>query len=113
MSNEMIHPNAEGFSERVTPKDPGENVFFYACQKCGGKHFRHAGYMEVMLPFMRSGNEKRVSMDSVPVKICVACKSAFVWFNEQAYDVTAQIDLTAWEKTEKEAHRATGPGGQC
>lgn len=35
------------------------------------------------------------------------------WINEQMYDVTDQIDLKAWEKTEKEAQAATGPGGQC
>lgn len=45
--------------------------------------------------------------------ICVSCKRAFVWLNEQMYDVTDQVDLAAWEKTEKEAHKATGPGGQC
>jgi hypothetical protein len=112
MATEMIDPSADGFRERVTPKEPSD-VFFFACKSCGGKHFRHAGYMEVMLPFMRAGNEKRVGMDSVPVKVCVGCKAAFVWLNGQAYDVTSEIDLTAWTKTEKEAHRATGPGGQC
>jgi len=114
MANEnLVHPDNEGFVDKVTPKTPNDDIFFFKCKKCGGSHFRHAGYMESMAPFIRPGNEKRVSVVSEPVKICVKCKSAFVWINEQMYDVTDQIDLEAWEKTEQEAHKATGPGGQC
>lgn len=29
------------------------------------------------------------------------------------YDVTDKIDMDAWDKAERELHRATGPGGQC
>src|SRR5947208_3609453 len=115
MENEtdLVNPKTEGFAERVTPKKPNNDVFFFECFGCKGTHFRHAGYVEIMLPFMRPGNERRVGMDSLPVKICVKCKNAYVWINEQMYDVTDKIDLTAWEHTEREMHRATGPGGQC
>lgn len=113
VANELIHPKNEGFVERVTPKAPGEDVFFFQCPNCRGHHFRHAGYIETMLPFMRSGGEKRVSVDSHAVKLCVKCKHAYIWLNEQMYDVTDKIDLDAWMQTEVEAHRATGPGGQC
>jgi len=112
-TTDLVHPANEGFAERVTPKKPGEDVFFFKCAKCGGSHFRHAGYVETMVPFIRSGNDKRVSVESHAVKLCVKCKSAFIWLNEQMFDVTEQVDLEAWEKTEKEAHKATGPGGQC
>lgn len=112
-STDLVNPANEGFAEKVTPKKPTEDIFFFKCKGCGASHFRHAGYMEVMVPFIRPGNEKRVSVDSLQVKVCVKCKTSFVWINEQMYDVTDQIDLAAWEKTEKEAHKATGPGGQC
>ncbi len=114
-TSDLIDPKNEGFVERVTPKEPGKDIFFYECQKegCGGVHFRHAGYVEIMVPFMRPGNEKRIGMSSEQVKICVKCKSAFVWVNEQVYDVTDKIDLEAWEKTEIELQKATGPGGEC
>ena len=115
MSDEQlpaIHPDAKGFSERVTPEKPGDDVFFFACE-CGHKHFRHAGYIANMLPFMRAGGEKRINLANLEVQVCVKCKKSYVWLNEQMYDVTDEIDLEAWEKTEREAHRATGPGGQC
>lgn len=111
--NDLVHPDNAGFVERVTPKRPGDDVFLFKCPGCGGCHFRHAGYVEVMAPFMRPGAEKRVAVESYPVKVCVACKSCYVWLNEQMYDVTDKVDLGAWEKTEREAHAATGPGGQC
>lgn len=112
-NNDLVHPENEGFVERVTPKQPDETIFFFKCKKCQGTHFRHAGYMQNLSPFMRAGGEKRVSMESLPVKVCVSCKSCFVWINEQMYDVTDQIDLKAWEKLEREMHKATGPGGDC
>jgi hypothetical protein len=109
-----LSPAAEGFSERVSPKKIDETkIFLHKCDNCSGVHFRHAGYVEVLVPFIRSGDEKRMLMQSEPVKVCVNCKHSFVWINEQAYDVTDRIDLTAWERTEREAQRATGPGGQC
>src|SRR5688572_23199284 len=109
---DLVHPGAEGFVERVTPKKPGEGLFFFKCS-CGHGHFRHAGYMEIMLPFMRSGGEKRVGLDQSHVIVCVKCKKCFVWVNEQMYDVTDQVDMQAWEKLEKDAQKATGPGGDC
>ena len=111
-SNELVHPANEGFKERVSPKKTDDTIFFFKC-KCGGHHFRHAGYMEVMLPFMRAGGEKRVGMDQTAVKVCVACRKCYIWLNEQMYEVTDKIDLNAWERAERELHKATGPGGQC
>ncbi len=97
----------------MTPKPPGDDIFFFTCKGCGGSHFRHAGYVEIMLPFMRPGGERRVGVESLPVKVCVSCKNCYVWINEQMYDVTKRIDLQAWEKAERELQTATGPGGQC
>jgi len=108
----LVHPDAEGFVERVTPKKPPENVHFFKCT-CGSIHYRHAGYVKTMDPFMRSGGEKRVHVADRQVMVCVNCKNAYIWENEQMYDITDQIDLKAWERTEKEAQAATGPGGQC
>ena len=119
--NDLVHPGNEGFVERVTPIKPGDDVFFFKCKKksgllskeCGSGHFRHAGYMKAMLPFLRAGGDKRVSVEDMQVMICVKCRASYVWINEQMYDVTDQIDLKAWEKFEKEAHKTTGPGGEC
>jgi len=52
-------------------------------------------------------------MSPQQVMVCVKCKHSYIWVSEQMYDVTEHVDLNAWEKTEKEAHKATGPGGQC
>ena len=109
-----LSPAAEGFSERVSAKQIDETkIFLHKCANCSGVHFRHAGYVEVLVPFIRPGDEKRMLMQSEPVKVCVNCKHSFIWLNEQVYDVTDRIDLNAWERTEREAQRATGPGGQC
>lgn len=108
-----IHPQGEGFVERITPKKPEEDLFLFACPTCDGKHFRHAGYVQSLLPFIRPQNEKRMSCDNVLVLVCVACRKCYCWINEQMYDVTGQLDLQAWEKAEIELHKATGPGGEC
>lgn len=113
-TTELVHPGAEGFRERVMPKQATDagGIHFYKCT-CGGQHFRHAGYMQTMAPFMRPGGEKRIDIMDRHVMVCVKCRKAFLWINEQMYDVTERIDLEAWEKFEREAHRATGPGGDC
>jgi hypothetical protein len=107
-----VHPAAPGFAERVTPKPPDE-VFFFACPRCQGIHFRHAGYVHSMLPFLKPQGEKHVAVEAHQVMVCVKCRSASVRIGEQTYDVTDRVDLEAWEKFEKEAHKATGPGGNC
>lgn len=88
------------------PKPKNENI-------CGGVHFRHAGYIHNMLPFMRANQEKKVELQSYQVMVCVKCRSSYAWVYDQLYDISQHIDLEAWEKLEKEAHKATGPGGQC
>lgn len=111
--SEMIHPDRDGFKEKVTPKKIDEaKLFIYKCE-CGGQHFRHAGYARIMMPFIETGGEKRMTCDPFQVMVCVSCKRSSIWVNGQMYDVTDRIDLQAWEKTEKEAMAATGPGGQC
>lgn len=109
---DLVHPEAAGFSERVTAKQLPKGVFLWKCS-CGNRHFRHAGYVESMTPFMRAGGEKRVAVESYQVKICTKCKKAYCFINEQMYDISEHIDVNAWEETEKLAHKATGPGGQC
>jgi len=106
--------NGEGFSEKVKPKritDPKE-LFIFTCE-CGAVHFRHAGYIEILMPFMRADKTKNVSKDGVEVNICVKCRRSYIWVNEQMYEVSDLIDVKAWEKFEKVAHKATGPGAQC
>ncbi|MCK5609339.1 hypothetical protein KAR91_46125 [Candidatus Pacearchaeota archaeon] len=122
---DCVHPENAGFVERITPREPGADIYLFKCKKmkskylgvmkkeCGSVHYRHAGYIKLMLPFIRPGNEKRMEVTNEQVMVCVKCRACYVWINEQMYDVTDQIDLKAWEKTEKEAHKATGPGGQC
>lgn len=112
---DQIRPTAAGFAERVTPQAMTEanGVFLFECKGCGGAHFRHAGYVQTMLPFLRPGGEKRINVDNLQVMVCVKCRKCYVWLNEQMYDVSDRIDLKAWETFEREAHRATGPGGQC
>lgn len=112
-SHDLVHPDAEGFVQMVTPKQAGDDLFMFKCAKCGHSHFRHAGYMQTFLPYLRPGGKKEMVQESRQVMICVKCKSAYIWVSEQMYDVTDKVDLQAWEETEKEAHKATGPGGQC
>lgn len=102
------------FKAKTTPKELESigDLFLFQCP-CGSVHFRHAGYVEGMMPYMRGDVSKHVATDSHSVKICVKCKHAYIWINDQVYDITKFIDLEAWEKFEKVAHKATGPGGEC
>lgn len=109
----MVHPEGDGFRERITPKEiDDKKLFLFAC-KCGGQHFRHAGYVRVMMPFIEAGEGKRMTCEPYQVMVCVACRTPTTWVNGQMYDLSKRVDLTAWEKAEKELQKATGPGGQC
>jgi len=110
---DLIHPDNEGFVECVTAKEPPDSVFFFECKACKSIHYRHAGYVKTMAPFMRSGGEKKVSVNDYQVMVCVKCKKCYAWINEQMYDITDKIDIKAWEKTEQEMQAMTGPGGDC
>lgn len=75
-----------------------------------------AGYVKSLIPMIypdATGGEKRVEQTDYQVHVCVACRTPYTWINSQVYDLTGQVDLEAWEKAEKELHKATGPGGQC
>ena len=104
------------YEKKITPKkvtDPKELYLWKCPLPCGNMHFRHAGYVEMMMPIQLGDKEKKVAKDSLAVHVCTKCRKAFVWYNSQMYDVTDQIDMEAWEKAEVALHAATGPGGQC
>lgn len=82
----------------------------FKCPNCGKTHFRHAGYVIPMLPYEDEGKPK-VSVSSVPVYLCVSCKHSYVNIKEFFHDVTEQVNFDAWEKSEKVAAKAVGPGG--
>ncbi len=112
---ELVRPMNGGFIKRIITKPAAESegVYLFMCEECGGYHFRHAGYIKTMIPFMRSGGEKRVNVESVQVMVCVKCKSSYAWINEQMYNLSDKIDIEAWSKAEAELNKATGPGGEC
>ncbi len=94
-------------------EDTQKRLVFFQCSGCGGMHFRHAGYVDTLMPFVRGGDGPRVSKNSYCVNICVKCRKVFIHVNEKYYDVTDKIDVAAWEKAEKELNATTGPGGEC
>lgn len=112
VATDLVHPQNEGFREKITPKSIDGNLFVYSCA-CTGSHFRHAGYMKILLPFMKPGMQKSMAVETRQVMVCVKCRKCYIWDGEQMYDVTEKVDLEAWEKAEKELHKATGPGGEC
>lgn len=113
---DMIAKELSGeFSKAVEPVviDNATELCMFRCTGCENVHFRHAGYLEMLMPFMRSDGEKKVSKDSYQVHVCTKCRKCYIWLNERFRDVTKLIDLKAWEKAEQDLHRATGPGGEC
>lgn len=108
----IMQPTSAGFKDRITPKST-DKLLLFQCPSCKGVHFRHAGYVKVLLPFMGSGLEKKMALDNHQVMVCVGCKASYAWVGEQMYDLTDRIDLKAWEKVEVELNQATGPGGNC
>lgn len=119
----VLSPEADGFLEKITPKDPGTDLFLFKCphvtktngkeEKCGGIHYRHAGYVQVLLPYIEPPQAKKMVRENNNVMVCVKCRRSYVWCSSQMYDVTDQIDLKAWEKMEIDIHDAIGPGGNC
>ena len=113
-NKEIISIKQGEFEEKITPKkitNP-KDLFMVQCE-CGGVHFRHAGYIEMAMPYILADKTKKVTKDSYQVQVCVKCRKSYVWYDSQLYDVSDLVDLNAWEKAEKELHKATGPGGQC
>jgi len=97
----------------IVPVDECKSLIL-KCPECDGIHFRHAGYIETVLPHVEAGGGARIINQSHQVKVCVKCKHSYVAIGEEhMYDITNEIDLEAWEKTEKELQKATGPGGEC
>ena len=93
-------------------KDLSECDSIFLTCKCGKKHFRHTGYLETIVPFV-SGDGGKICSDTHPVKTCCSCRKSYVAIGSKVYDVTKEVDMKAWEKFEKEAHKSTGPGGEC
>ena len=107
--------NNDEFAELVAPikVTDDKGLFLFRCGKCQNQHFRHAGYVEMLMPFIRPDKEKKVDKTSYCVMVCTKCRTCYIWLNEKMYDITALIDLEAWAKAERELQAATGPGGQC
>ena len=102
------------FNKKIDPikvKDASE-LFMFECE-CENIHFRHAGYIETLMPFVRADKEQSVNKSDFQVMVCTKCRNCYIWYNDQMYDVTKLIDLDAWEKLENDIHKATGPGGNC
>ncbi len=89
-----------------------DELFLFKCE-CENIHMRHSGYVEMLMPYIQADKEKKVTKDSHQVMICTNCKKCYIWYSAQMYDITNFIDLEAWDKTEKDMYRATGPGGDC
>jgi hypothetical protein len=102
------------FSDKISPVEieDAKELFLFQC-KCGNIHYRHAGYVEILMPYINADRTKNVSNDSLQVMVCTKCRKSYVWLNQQMYDLSKLIDVQAWEKAEKEMHSNTGPGGQC
>ena len=89
-----------------------EKLQLLRCPICGGMHFRHAGYMLPLLPFLEKG-ESKVQVNQAPVYICINCKAGIIHVDGKIHDVSGFVDMSKWEQTEKLAYKMTGPGGQC
>lgn len=110
-----ISPASPGFAEAGKIGPPPDTFFMLECPGCKGVHFRHAGYVSQLVPIIEAGRGPMLPDQQHAVNVCVACKRCFVRDRVAAktYDITDRIDLQAWDKTEREMHKATGPGGQC
>lgn len=122
----VVSANPDELRQKVTPKELDQSKTpVFVCTKvwqhatasdpevlCRGTHFRHAGYLQHLVPFAAADGAK-VAADPVQVMLCIKCKTAYSWIGGQVYDVSKHVDLQAWDRTEKDAYRATGPGGQC
>ncbi len=107
LGNAMLDVAKNGVNENIEDCPS----IFLVCD-CGKTHFRHTGYMETIVPYVAADGGK-LAQDSHPVKTCCSCRKSYVNIGPKVYNVTEQIDIKAWEKFEKEAHKATGPGGEC
>jgi len=96
----------------IRPKEEMKSLLI-RCKGCGGIHFRHAGYIESLIPYADDDGRTRKDVRSTQVKVCVKCKRCYVYLGDDIYDITDDIDIKAWESTEKELQKATGPGGNC
>lgn len=92
-----------------------DDLNFLRCSDpaCDGIHFRHAGYIELCLPYVKPNGQSANANHSYAVKVCINCKKCYIFHEDHFYDITKHIDLNAWEKLEEKAHKMTGPGGDC
>lgn len=111
---EMPAVTSDPFTQAVKPVvlTDAKDMFMFRCT-CGNVHMRHAGYINLMFPFVGPNKVAKIEKHSHQVNVCTQCKKSYIWHDNKMYDVTALIDLQAWDKTEREMQHATGPGGNC
>lgn len=104
------------FADQIKAVKAGaDRLFLFKCSddKCKNIHFRHAGYVEALMPLIQADQKTRIAHHSHQVLVCTKCRKSYIWYDERMYDLSEQIDMNAWAKAEKELHKATGDGGQC
>jgi predicted RNA-binding Zn-ribbon protein involved in translation (DUF1610 family) len=90
-----------------------EHLMAFKCPECGSYHFRHAGYMKAVIPFIKPEGSPTAILETHQVMVCISCKKSYLFMSDKAVDVSDKIDLDAWKRSEEELHAATGPGGEC
>jgi len=103
------------YATPVVKLTPEAKRFLMKCPNpsCGKIHFRHAGYVISLFGYKTEKEPEGISATPISNYVCVACKTSVIYVEGKIHDITSEIDLDAWKRTEIEAHKATGPGGQC
>lgn len=113
---EDVKDSKSNFPIMMATEKTIENKMVMKC-KCGHVHFRHGGYTITATPWAEtkpdSGPEGHVSTRRKEIWFCIKCKTPYSIENGTMYDWSNYISFEDWEAFEKEAHKATGPGGEC
>ncbi len=94
-------PTGEQDSDEMRPLE---------CPWCGNAHFIHAGYLEMLQPCEKPGEEGRASCRPTRVMVCTKCSCCYVWHDGRVRDVTRLVDLRAWADMQKRLRDANREG---
>ena len=76
---DLLDGLSDAFKEKIDPKDPDKDeLLMFKCvkvegkppndKKCGNLHFRHAGYVEIIIPYMLGAQKKQHEVQKASIQ---------------------------------------------
>lgn len=97
--------DTEEYRKRLLPQivRRPEDLRLFECPHCHGILFDRATNIVRFEPFKDFPEDSRgVERRFYSVQVCRGCQAHYAWIDEQMYEITKIVDVTAWKEAERE-----------